>query len=183
MTGNIIARRYARALFSLGKKAGSEELKAFGKELDALAGVIKSTPELGKIFRNPIITVDEKKAVIASLLDKAQVSVIVRNFCKLLADKERLSAIPEIQAFYNVLLDADQGIVRGELITAIKLPKAKCDKVKSQLEKQAGQKLFLSFSTDQSILGGVVLKVGDKVLDASLRAQLGILKENIKRGE
>ena len=183
MTGNIIARRYARALFSLGKKASSDELSAFGKELDALAGVIESTPELGKIFRNPIISVEEKKALLGALLDKVQVSGIVRNFCNLLADKDRLSAIPEIQAFYNVLLDADQGVVRGELITAIKLPKAKREKVKSQLEKQAGQKLFLSFSTDKSILGGVVLKVGDKVLDASLRAQLGILKENIKRGE
>ena len=68
-------------------------------------------------------------------------------------------------------------------MTAIELANAKRDKVKAQLEAQAGRKLELGFSVDKNILGGVVLKVGDRILDASLRAQLGILKDNIKRGE
>ncbi|GFM37068.1 ATP synthase F1 subunit delta [Desulfovibrio psychrotolerans] len=183
MIGNIVARRYARALFSIGKKAGAKELDSFGQELANLANAIEVTPELGKVFRNPIFSLEEKRAVISKVLDGIKASQTIRNFCFLLAEKDRLALIPDIQAFYNILLDAEQGVVRGELITAIELPKAKRDEVKSQLEKQANQKLILDFSVNKGILGGVLLKIGDQVLDASLRAQLGILKENIKRGE
>lgn len=183
MIGNIVARRYARALFSIGKKTGAKELASFGQELAALAQAIEGTPELGKVFRNPIFTPEEKRAVISKVIEGIKVSKTVQNFCFLLAEKDRLALIPDIQAFYNILLDAEQGVVRGELVTAIELPKAKRDEVKSQLEKQANQKLILDFSVNKAILGGVMLKIGDQVLDASLRAQLGILKENIKRGE
>lgn len=183
MIGNIVARRYARALFSLGKKAGAEPMKAHATELTALAKAIEETPDLGRIFRNPIFSIEEKRAVISKVLDQADASTVVRNFCNLLADKDRLSLLPDIEAYYSVLLDAEEGVVRGELVTAVALSDSKRDEVKSQLEKQAGQKLILDFSTDEAILGGVLLKVGDQVLDASLRAQLGILKDNIKRGE
>jgi F-type H+-transporting ATPase subunit delta len=108
---------------------------------------------------------------------------MVRNFCHLLADKERLGFLPEIEAEFSRLLDAEKGVIRGELVTAVELDDAKQEAVKKQLESQAGSQLILDFSTNDDILGGVVLKVGDKVLDGSLRAQLDILKENIKRGE
>ncbi len=183
MTGNIVARRYARALFSIGEKAGAKELASFGAELSALAKAIKDVPELGKVFRNPLFSVEEKRAVISKVLDDVKANAILRNFCFLLADKNRLALIPDIQAYYNVLLDAEQGVIRGEVVTAVELPAAKRDEVKTQLEKQANQKLILDFSVNKGILGGVLLKIGDRVLDASLRAQLGILKENIKRGE
>lgn len=183
MTGNIVARRYARALFSLGKKSGTESLKAFGAELASLAKAIEDAPELEKIFRNPIFSTDEKRKVLSKIMEKVKTGAVVSNFCNLLADKDRLSLIPEIRAYYDVQLDAEEGIIRGEFISAVKLNKAKREAVKAQLEAQAAQKLVLDFSTDKTILGGVVLKIGDKVLDASLRAQLDILKENIKRGE
>lgn len=183
MTANIVARRYARALFALGAKSGLQELEKLGKDLAALSAALDESPELGRIFRNPIISAGEKRNVIAKLTEKLAVNATVRNFCLLLADKERLAFLQDIQAFYSLLLDGEKGVIRGELVTAIELAQAKRDKVRTQLEGQAGQKLELSFSVDQGILGGVVLKIGDRVLDASLRAQLGILKDNIKRGE
>ncbi|EGY24406.1 MAG TPA: ATP synthase F1 subunit delta [Desulfovibrio sp.] len=183
MTGNIVARRYARALFALGAKSGVGELDKLGSDLAALAGALDKAPELGRIFRNPIITADEKRNVILKLVEKYGVSATVRNFCLLLADKGRLDCLSDIQAFYGVLLDAEKGVIRGELMTAVELAEAKRAQVKAALEQQAGRKLELTFSVNKDILGGVVLKVGDRVLDASLRAQLGILKDNIKRGE
>jgi F-type H+-transporting ATPase subunit delta len=80
-------------------------------------------------------------------------------------------------------MDAVSGVVTGELVTVSELNQDRKSAIQAQLEKQAGKKLELSFSTDETILGGIVLKVGDKVMDASLKAQLQILKENIKRGE
>lgn len=183
MTGNIVARRYARALFALGMKSGLSELEKFGNDLAALAGTLDAAPALVRIFRNPVITADEKRKVIANILEKIKVCAPVRNFCLLLADRERLAFIQDIQAYYSLLLDAEKGVIRGELVTAVKLTNAKRDQVRTQLEAQAGRKLELGFSVDKNILGGVVLKVGDRILDASLRAQLGILKDNIKRGE
>lgn len=164
-------------------KSGLSDLEKFGNDLMALAGTLETAPELVRVFRNPVITVAEKRKVIACVLNKLKVCPTVRNFCLLLADRERLAYLQDIQAYYSILLDAEKGVIRGELVTAVKLTNAKRDQVKAKLEAQAGRKLELGFSVDKNILGGVVLKVGDRILDASLRAQLGILKDNIKRGE
>ena len=107
----------------------------------------------------------------------------MRSFCFLLADKERLAFLREISAWYGKLLDEAKGIVRGELVTAVKLSADKKAKLKESLEKKTGTALELTFAVDKDILGGMVLKMGDRVLDASLRAQLGILRETFKRGE
>ncbi len=183
MTGNIVARRYARALFAIGRDKGDEALNAFGRDLAGIAELLEGAPELLRIFRNPIFSVEEKKMILEKLMAKIKPQDLTKNFLFLLADKERLGALPEIAFVFGELLDAEQGIVRGEVVTAIDLNKTKQKALKDQLEKQSGKKLVLEFSKDKQILGGLVLKVGDMIMDASLRAQLGMLQENIKRGE
>ena len=183
MIGNVVARRYAKALFAMGKRKSLDALEAYGKDLAALAEVLGDSPELLRVFRNPIFSVEEKKMVVNKVLSKTNSSPIVKNFCYLLAEKGRLSFLPEIEAVYSTLLDIEKGVVRGELVTAVALDSAKQGAVKVKLESQSGRKLALDFSVDPAILGGVVLKVGERVMDASLRAQLDIMKENIKRGE
>lgn len=183
MIGNIIARRYARALFALGQKQGEKELKAYGEDLAKIVGVLEGAPELVRIFKNPIFNVDEKKKILEQLFAKIKPGTMVKNFCLLLADKGRLDSLPEIENYYAKLLDEFQGIVRGEIVTAIKLADNVKKEIVEKLEKQSGLKVVLDYNVDQDILGGLMLKVGDKVLDASIRAQLQILKENIKRGE
>jgi len=74
-------------------------------------------------------------------------------------------------------------VSRGEVVTAIKLDKDLKDKLKSSLEEKVSRQLVLEYAVDPSILGGLVLKVGDRIMDASLRAQLVAMKETIKRGE
>ena len=88
-----------------------------------------------------------------------------------------------IASAYRAMLDQLEGLVRSELVTAVELSKERQEKIKSQLESQTGKKLAMEFSVDQSIIGGIILKVDDKALDGSLRAQINILKDNIKRGE
>lgn len=183
MTASIVARRYAKALFAIGKDKGEAELEAYGKDLASLATVLEQTPELVKVFRNPIFSVEEKKAVVDKILSQLEPSRTIRNFFMLLADNDRLPYIPEINAYFGVLLDEEKGVVRGQLLTAIGLADAKQAEVKKQLESQLGKQLVLDFASDPAILGGVVLKVGDKILDASLRAQLSNMKEAMKRGD
>jgi len=183
LIATIVPRRYARALFAVGREKGDAELEAYGKDLAAIAEVLADAPELMRLFRNPIFSNADKKAVVDKILDKLSPNPTIRNFCYLLADKNRLACLPEISVYFGVLLDEAQGLIRGQFITAVELDDAKQDELKRKLEEQLKSKLVLDFAADPAILGGVVLKVGDKVLDASLRAQLSILKENIKRGE
>jgi F-type H+-transporting ATPase subunit delta len=183
LTGNIVARRYARALFSLGKEQGDAELVTYGQNLSGLVDALKESPQLDRIFRNPVFKVEEKKAVLNVILSKIKSKQMVINFCHLLADNNRLGFLADIQAFYAQLLDEHQGVSRGEVVTAINLDKEQRDSLKSSLEKKVNRQLILEYTVDPRILGGLVLKVGDRIMDASLRAQLVAMKETIKRGE
>ena len=183
MTGNIVARRYARALFAIGQEENEAELKRYCNDLLQLSGVLKDSPELMKVFRNPVFTTAEKKGVVTKVLAKTKPCKLVKNFCLLLADKNRLECLPEIGAYFSILLDEVQGIVRGDLITSVDLTDPLKAQIREQLEKQSGQKIVLEYAVDPNILGGLKLKIGDRVLDASIRAQLDILRENIKRGK
>lgn len=184
MTGNIVARRYAKALFAVAREQSGKGAPAqYGEDLSRLADLLENAPDLMKIFRNPVFTVEEKRGVILKVLEKAALSPMIRNFCLLLADKDRLAFLPEISAAYGALLDVEQGVLRGKLVTAVKLSEAMQKSVVDKLAKESGRKIVLDYEVDQDIIGGLMLKIGDRVLDASIRAQLQILKENIKRGE
>lgn len=182
MTETVIARRYANALFALGKKEGESALEAHGACLAELADLLQVEPRLGVVLKSPVVSIPEKKAVLDSILQKLNADATMRNFCFLLADKERLGALADIANWYGILLDETKGILRGKVITAIQLSPARQAQVRDTLKKKTGSDMELVFSVDPEILGGMILAVGDRVLDSSLRAQLGILRENLKRG-
>ena len=182
MTDTVVARRYASALFSLGRREGGDALSRHGACLAALGEMVAEEPKLGAVLKSPVIGVEEKKGVLGALLDKLGADKTMRNFCFLLADKERLGSLVQIADWYGILLDDANGVLRGKVITAVKLSKEKQEKLRAELAKKSGGDIELAFSVDPEILGGMVLAVGDKVLDSSLRAQLGILRETFKRG-
>ena len=183
MTDNRIARRYASAAFKLGEAEGGDTISKRGQTLVALEGLLDESPALDRVFKSPSITVAEKKKVVKDLLDKIGSDQVTRNFCYLLADKGRLAYFRAIVQAYVKKLDEVKDIIRGKLTTAISLTQAEQKTYKAELEKKAGSPIELTFDVDDSILGGVVLKVGDRVLDASLRAQLENLRETFKRGK
>jgi F-type H+-transporting ATPase subunit delta len=178
----VIAKRYARALFALGQEQGGEAQKQYGEELARFAEAIEAAPLLDRVFRNPVIKIEDKKSVVRQVAERLELSRMVTNFCLFLADKSRLEFFLPIQAYYRKLLDEQEGILRGSLITAIDLSQDKQDEVRSGLEKQLKKNLILDFETNADILGGLLLRIGDKLYDASLKAQLELVKENIKRG-
>ena len=183
MIGNVVSRRYAAALFSLGKEAGMAELERYGASLSALGEAVEKTPKLAETFRNPVLSSEEKKKIVLSLLDVAGGGAVEKRFCALLADKDRLSLLPAIAADFGLMLDDASGISRGVVTTAVELDEEYMDKIKNKLESQTERKLVLEFVIDPAIIGGIVLRIGDSVYDASLRAQLDNLRESIKRGE
>ncbi len=182
MTDTVIARRYASALFNLSRKEGDESLANHGIYLQELGQMVAEEPKFGLLLKSPIIDVQEKKAVLSGILDKLGADRTMRNFCFLLADNERLGSLREIADWYGILLDEANGILRGQVVTAVKLDEAKREEIRERLKKKLDHDIELRFRVDPEILGGMVLSVGDKVLDSSLRAQLKILRENLKRG-
>ncbi len=183
MTGNIVSRRYAKALFTVGGGKGGDAQASLGKELADLAGALEGSPEALRFFKNPLFSAEEKRKVLGQMTQKLSTSQVAQNFCNLLADKDRLAFLPDISSGYTELLDQVSGLIRGELVTAVPLSADKQKEIQTKLEQQTGKKLVLTFATDKDILGGIVIKISDRVLDASIKAQLHILKETIKRGE
>ncbi|MDR0816572.1 MAG: F0F1 ATP synthase subunit delta [Desulfovibrio sp.] len=183
MTGTVVARRYANAIFALGKKDGDKALTRHGECLAALGEMLAASPALAMTFKSPVVGTEEKKAVLDKLLARLEADSVMHNFCFLLADKERLACLRDIAACYGKLLDAAKGVIRGRLTTAVSLSAEKRAAIKADIEKKSGVCIELTFAVDKDILGGAVFKMGDRVLDASLRAQLGILRDTFKRGE
>ncbi len=182
MTGSVVARRYAKALFDLAKQSGSDALDKAGSDLAGFAAMAEGNPELAGLFRDPVFSPEEKQGVVLALAQRLETDGMVRDFLFLLADKHRLMLLDRIAGEYQPLLDAEKGIVRGEVVSAVPLDDKARKTVETKLEKKAGKDLILDFKVDKSLLGGMLLKVGDKVMDASLKTQLSLLKDTIKRG-
>lgn len=182
MTGSVAARRYAKALFDLAGKSGTETLEKTDGDLAAFASLTGTSAELAALFHDPEFSPEEKRNVITALAERLETGVMVRDFLYLLADKHRLELVGGIAGEYRTLLDAAQGILRGELVSSVPLDEKTRATVRGQLEKKAGRTLLLDFKVDGGLLGGLLLKVGDNVMDASLKTQLSLLKDTIKRG-
>ena len=183
MSNKVVSRRYASALFSIGSEAGMDELERYGEALRTLGEAVDKTPRLAEAFRNPVLSAEEKKKIVLSLLNVAGGGAVEQRFCALLADKGRLALLPDIAEDFGIMLDEAKGLSRGVVTTALELDEAHKDAIKTKLESQTGRSLALEYVVDPSIIGGIVLRVGDMVYDASLRAQLDNLRESIRRGE
>ncbi|MDR1490979.1 MAG: F0F1 ATP synthase subunit delta [Desulfovibrio sp.] len=183
MTGDIVARRYARALFALSRGKGLAALENCASALSALRLALDLSPDLREAFKNPAFTAAEKKKILETLAPRLDMRGTVLVFCKLLADKNRLRDFSAIADSFNALLDAEKNIVRGELYTAVPLDDAQKAELSRRLGEKGACELELKFNVSPEILGGLVLRIGDRVMDASLRAQLTILKDAISKGE
>ena len=131
MTDTRIARRYASAIFALGENEGKTANAKRGETLKALDSLLDESPALDRVFKSPIITVAEKKKIVGDLLDKLDADPVTRNFCFLLADKDRLAFFRAIVQAFSKKLDEAQQIIRGKLTTAIALSAAKQKAVKA----------------------------------------------------
>ena len=191
MKGYAVAGRYARALFELGAKSGEGALDDLNKAFAALAEAICLNSELNDLLRSPVISALEKRNVLDTVLD-ATLSAkelpkgmrrIVRNFYGLLADRDRLLLLGDIARAFAAMLDARRRIMRGRLCIAIELDDIRRESIKSRLEQSFGGTLELEYQVDPAILGGMTLRLGDRILDASLCTQLDMLRDTIKKGE
>jgi F-type H+-transporting ATPase subunit delta len=177
----ILAKRYAKALFAIGKDDGKYE--DYNDALQGVAGLFTSNPEVEDALTNPLYPLDTREKVMVSIIESTGADKITGNFLNLLVQKKRAEILPEIAEQFKIMVDEDKNISHGTVVSAIELDSELQGKVQATLEKLTGKKVELTASVDPSIIGGIIAKVGDLVLDGSIRTQLASLKDSIKGRE
>lgn len=181
MRNTILAKRYAKALFAVGKDDGAFE--QYGQMLGEMAGLYAEYPEVEDALTNPMYPLDARAKVMEHLVKGVNAPQVMANFFNLLVQKKRANVLPEIAEVYQAMVDEAQNVCRGSIVSATELSGDMKGKVQAALEKITGKKVVLSTNVDSSIIGGVIAKVGDLVMDGSIKNQLAALKESIKGRE
>ncbi len=181
MKQTILAKRYAKALFAIGKE--EEKNEAYNEALQSLAGLFRTNPEVEDALTNPLYPLDIREKAMGSIVKMMDVDKVTANFLNLLVQKKRAVILPEIAEVFQIMVDEDQNLSHGSVVSAVELDADLQTKIQNTLEKLTGKKVELTASVDPSIIGGIVAKVGDLVLDGSIRTQLARLKGSIKGRE
>ncbi|MDA8164946.1 MAG: ATP synthase F1 subunit delta [Desulfobacteraceae bacterium] len=181
MKNTIVAKRYAKALFAVGREENG--LEAYGQALAALSGLIAGQPEVMDALSNPHYPLDVREKVAEQLGKAIAAPPVMVNFLRLVVQKRRAEALPDIAEVFQAMVDADSNTSRGSVVTAVEIDDALKTKIQEKLEKITGKKIILATRVDPSIIGGLIAKVGDLVLDGSIKSQIAGLKESIKGSE
>jgi F-type H+-transporting ATPase subunit delta len=175
MSISIVARRYAQALLELGSEQG--HLDQIVNELGTLANAWEMSPDLRNALENPLVSHAAKKAVVSELADQIGATATTRQALLLLVDRRRARALPYVARTLRELADARKGILRAEVTTATPLDDAYYARLQVQLEKMTGRRVVVDRLTDPALIGGVVARIGDRILDGSLRTRLQSLRD------
>jgi F-type H+-transporting ATPase subunit delta len=178
MIVGAIARRYAKALFSLADEQGQVEQWSSG--LDALGRALASSPELRETLSSPVFDKDQRRGVVAALATSLGLAETVRNFLLLLADRDRLGYLAAIVVNFRDLADARLGRVRAKVTSAVPLAADEAKRIAEKLAQGARAEVIVETNVDAALLGGVVAQVGSLVYDGSVRSQLEELRRSMK---
>jgi F-type H+-transporting ATPase subunit delta len=177
---NAIARRYAKALIELATEEDAIE-KYYG-ELTDIESLIAACPEVSAVFSSPAFTLGAKKELLKDIVGRLPISGTVSNFLFVLLQNNRLDQLSQIIAGYRAFADELSGVLRGTVTSALPLEEAQISALRTALEKSTGKKIMLGVELDQSLIGGVVSRVGDKVFDGSIRTQLDRIQDILQKG-
>jgi len=173
-----IAQRYASAVFDLALETKS--LDSVEKDVDALAAALAGSDDLRELINNPVYTREEQGAAIAAVATQMGVSDIVKNTLALMASKRRLFAMPQLIAAMREKIAAYKGEVTAEVVSATALSDAQKDKLAAALKESIGKDVKIDAAVDETLIGGLVVKVGSKMVDTSIRSKLNALQNAMK---
>ena len=181
MKNLVISRRYAKALMLIGKEDNNAE--SYRDELGQVIKLFDDNSELERALTNPLFNKNDRKNVLNAVMEKIDFSKIMKSFLGLLFDKGRIGFLRDVAGLYNDFADELKGIVHASLISATELSSESVEKIKEALTKKTGKNIILDVEQDPSLIGGVVTKIGDLMLDGSVKTQLSNMRETLKRGE
>jgi len=173
-----MAGRYATALFELANESKAiDQVQADLKAFDAL---LASSPDLMRLVRSPVFSADEQAKALAAVLEKAGIKGIAANFLRVIAANRRLFAVRDIIRAFNALVAKHKGEVTAEVTVAEPLNDARMAEIRDALKQVTGKDVQVDVTVDPSIIGGLKVKVGSRMVDASLRTKLNSIKFAMK---
>jgi F-type H+-transporting ATPase subunit delta len=170
-----IARVYSQALFEVAKEKDS--LGEIHEQLGQFADALAEDRDLQVFFFSPYFSSSEKREGIGKMLDDANAELV--NFLELLAEKHRIPALFRVRRRFDELWAAEDERLEVTVTSAIELDQSVIDSIGAEIEKKTGKTIELSSQVDPDIVGGLVLQVGNRVLDASIRSRLDNLRREV----
>lgn len=174
-----MAGRYATALFELARE--SKTIDAVKADLDGFDALIADSPDLHRLVRSPVYGADEQLKALSAILDKAGIGGLAANFLRVITTNRRLFAVRDMIRAFRALVARHKGEVTAEVTVAEPLNDANLDALKGALKSVTGGKdIDLAIRVDPAIIGGLVVKVGSRMIDSSLRTKLNAIKFAMK---
>lgn len=174
-----MAGRYASALFDLAREAKSTD--AVKSDLERFDAMVAESPDLARLVRSPVFGVDEQLKALSAILDKAEIKGLAGNFLRVITTNRRLFAVRDMIRSYRALVARHKGEVSAHVTVAEKLSDQNLEALKGALKNVTGGKdIDLDVKIDPAIIGGLVVKVGSRMIDSSLRTKLNAIKFAMK---
>jgi F-type H+-transporting ATPase subunit delta len=180
MTLSAIARRYADALADVVTRSGSALApQDAAVELRAFQAALQSSLELREALSTPAVPVARKRAVVGRIADVLRLSRITRNLLFVLVDRRRMAALPQIVDSFELIVDERLGFARAEVSSPRELNAAQRASLNVELDRLTGKRIRARYAIDESLIGGVVARIGSTVYDGSVRGQLQTLERRL----
>lgn len=176
MIGQGVARRYAQALFELASERAV--LEAVEADLEKVVTTIEKEPDLRKTLHHPLISVPEKTRLVEAVFG-ADLSGLALNFLRFVVRKKREAVLAAILDEYRRLVHAARGITDAQVVLAAPADEGRLAALREALERSTGRRVRLAVTVDPALLGGMVVQIGDRRIDGSLRGRLARLRQEI----
>ncbi len=173
-----MAGRYAGSLFELAKEA--KAISTVEADLGRFEKILSESADLRRLVESPVFSADEQFKAIGAVLDKARIGGLVGNFLRVVAKNRRLFAVPQMIRAFRLIAAEDRGEATAEVTSAHALTAAQEKELAATLKGVAGKDVAVNLTVDPSILGGLVVKIGSRQIDTSLKTKLNSLKLALK---
>jgi F-type H+-transporting ATPase subunit delta len=173
-----VAGRYASALLDTANEQG--QLAAVEQDINNISKLIDDSDDLRRMVRSPVFSAEDQTRAIDAVLGKAGVAPLTMNFFKLLVRNRRLFAAQDIIKAFKALAANARGEVQAEVASAVALNDAQLNELRDTLKASVGKDVMLETKVDPSLLGGLVVKIGSRMIDSSLKTKIATLKTRMK---
>ena len=173
-----VADRYVNALFELAAEA--DALPAVEADLGRFSDMLGESADLARLVRSPVFSAEEQQRAVGAVLDKAGIGGLTGNFIRVVAGNRRLFALPDMIVAFRKRLAAHRGEVAAAVTSAEPLSEQHLTALKEALKASIGKDVALQVSVDPTLIGGLIVKVGSRMIDGSLRTKLNSLKLAMK---
>ena len=177
-TSKGIAKRYATALFDLASE--TDDISSLEKNVETLTQAIDESPDLNSLISSPIYSRDQQKNAIGAIAKQMGVSAVMINALSLMAEKRRLFVVPTFLSVLKDLISESKNEITAEVVSAQSLSKGQVEKLGKSLKNNFGKDVKISATVDPTLIGGMVVKVGSRMIDTTIRAKLNSLQNTMK---